>query len=275
MTGAGTNTYLVGCESIVVVDPGPAIAAHVDALWQAVAGKLEAILVTHTHHDHSPAAALLAARSGAPVYGALSSHTAWQDASFAPDVELVDGQRLAFAAAKLRALHTPGHVDNHFCFLLEESGLLFAGDHMMQGSTVVIAPPQGDMAAYIASLRQLSSQPLQAIAPAHGELMLEPVQEIERLIAHRMRRETKVYAALVAAGSVAFEALLAQVYDDVDPHLHSIAQHSLLAHLLKLEKESRVLRITPAAQSSALCSASIAEAGTGARIDNSRWQVER
>ena len=192
MTGPGTNSYLIGKEQIAVIDPGPAIPSHVDAILQACNGRLKWILVTHTHKDHSPAAAELAEATGALIMGnLLAEDDGFQDSSFKPYSGFDQDQCLQSDEFSLRAIKTPGHVDNHICFLLEQEGLLFSGDHIMQGSTVVIIPPHGDMKDYIESLQRLKSYSLQTLAPAHGELINQPQDEINGLIEHRLGREKK------------------------------------------------------------------------------------
>lgn len=243
MTGPGTNTYLVGDAQIAVVDPGPDDADHVDAILEACGDRLTWIIVTHTHADHSPAAAALARATGAVVLGnTLSEDDGHQDRTFNPARALAHDECLSAAGFTLRAIHTPGHVDNHVCFLVEEDGLLLTGDHIMQGSTVVIIPPYGDMQAYIESLRRLLYYPISALGPGHGLVIDTPAREIEGLIAHRLSRETKVVDSLHAAGGATLESLLPRVYDDVDACLHVLAKYSLLAHLIKLEKEQRAVR---------------------------------
>ncbi len=253
MTGPGTNSYLVGRgDRWVVIDPGPAIDAHLQALRDALPAPPVAILATHTHRDHSPACAPLATATGAPVWGRLAQHPMWQDESFRPDHAPADGERLALAeGVTLHAVHTPGHASNHLCWWLEEEQLLFTGDHLMQGSTVVINPPDGDMAAYLQSLRALraahdaGTRPLQWLAPGHGFLVAEPPAVIDALVAHRLKREAKVVAALQAAraeGPLPLEALVPRVYDDVPAALHGVAARSLLAHLLKLALEGRAVQ---------------------------------
>jgi glyoxylase-like metal-dependent hydrolase (beta-lactamase superfamily II)/8-oxo-dGTP pyrophosphatase MutT (NUDIX family) len=244
MTGPGTNSYLVGdgAGNWTVIDPGPDIAAHVQALVDAAApGRIERILVTHTHRDHSPAAAALAAATGAPVWGRVAAHPQWQDTGFAPQHEPAHGERIvAGAGCTLRVIHTPGHASNHLCYLLEEEKLLFTGDHVMQGSTVVINPPDGDMAAYLRALEALLAEDLEWLAPGHGFLVAEPHAVLRALIAHRLKREAKVVAALRPAAEP-IEVLLPRVYDDVPAALHGVAARSLLAHLLKLQAEGQVL----------------------------------
>jgi glyoxylase-like metal-dependent hydrolase (beta-lactamase superfamily II) len=242
MTGPGTNTYLLGNEEVIVLDPGPAIDAHVDAILAAGEGRIRYIVCTHTHPDHSPAWQAVARATGATVIGASPDGDDHQDESFEPDLELAHGYRLATDELSLLALHTPGHVSNHYCFLLEDERMLFAGDHIMNGSTVVIIPPGGDMQAYIASLRMLLDYPLSNIAPGHGELIENSRHEIEHLVAHRLKREAKVLTGLDELGEADMDTLVKRVYDDVDPALHAWARLSMEAHLIKLEREGRARR---------------------------------
>lgn len=243
MTGPGTNSYLVGVgDDWTAIDPGPELVstgdAHIQALLAAAPGRITQILVTHTHRDHSPAARALSAATGAPVLGRTATHPMWQDPHFACSRELLHGERLAAGAGcTLRVLHTPGHASNHLCFLLEEEKTLFTGDHVMQGSTVVINPPDGDMSAYLAALAALLDEDLEWFAPGHGFLVAQPHEVVRALIAHRLRREAKVKSALSAAGPQPLPDLLPQVYDDVPAALHPVAARSLLAHLLKLQQD--------------------------------------
>ena len=243
MTGPGTNTYLVGGgarNEWAVIDPGPLDAEHVENILAAAPGPIRWIFATHTHPDHSPAAAPLAGRTGATVHGRLADHPEWQDASFAPQVLLAGGERYALdEGVTLRAIHTPGHASNHLCYLLEEERTLFTGDHVMQLSTVVINPPDGDMAAYLASLRELLALELDWLAPGHGFLMAQPAAALQYIIDHRLRREAKVVDALRDLGPASAEALLARVYDDVPPRMHAMALRSLKAHLAKLGGDAR------------------------------------
>jgi glyoxylase-like metal-dependent hydrolase (beta-lactamase superfamily II) len=165
-----------------------------------------------------------------------------QDATFRPIRILDDGDSLHAGSGVLRVLHTPGHASNHLCFLLESAGLLFTGDHLMQGSTVVIAPPDGDMRAYLDSLARLQREPVTRLAPGHGLVVEAAQDEIARVIAHRLRREAKVVERLKLSGTAAIDTLVGSVYDDVDPRLHELAKSSLLAHLIKLERDARVRR---------------------------------
>ena len=240
MTGPGTNTYLVGEHEIAVIDPGPAIDVHVDAILGAAAGRIRWILCTHTHVDHSPAAALLKARTGASVIGRPRPEHGNQDHTFAPDRIPEHCERLELGALTLRALHTPGHASNHLCYLLEDTRMLFTGDHVMQGSTVVINPPDGDMRAYLASLERLLAEDAAILAPGHGYLIGGPHKEVKRLIAHRLAREAKITAALARLGSPTLEEMLPVVYDDVHPRIHPVAARSLTAHLQKLTADGAV-----------------------------------
>ena len=239
MTGPGTNTYLLGdaTTGIAVIDPGPAIETHLDAI--AAHGPIRWILCTHTHIDHSPAAAPLKARTGATTFGMLALHSQRQDTTFQPDIHLADGERLAIAGCTLRVLHTPGHASNQLCYLLEEEKLLFTGDHIMQGSTVVINPPDGDMRAYLDSLNALLAHDIAYVAPGHGFLMDRLPEVVDRLLLHRRDRENKVLHALRTLGPATVEELVPAAYDDTPPARHGIAARSLLAHLLKLEAEGR------------------------------------
>ena len=240
MTGPGTNTYLIGSgDDLAVIDPGPALEAHVQAILAQAGGRIGSIFVTHTHLDHSPAALMLKEMTGATLYGMPAPAGDNQDQVFQPDRVLAHGERILVAGCTLRVIHTPGHASNHLCYLLEEEQMLFTGDHVMQGSTVVINPPDGNMGAYCASLRALQDEDIAFLAPGHGFLMDAPQQRISRLLAHRLARENKVIDALSRAGAATDLALLALVYDDVPQSRHRMASRSLLAHLIKLEEEGR------------------------------------
>ena len=243
MTGPGTNTYLIGDRELVVLDPGPASAAHLEAIVAAVgAARVVAIAVTHTHRDHSPGAAALGARLGAPLVGRLARHPAFQDPSFVPDVAAEDGLALATDAGALCAVATPGHASNHTCWHQPSLRLLYSGDHILGTVSPVILPPDGDMGEYLDSLARLRRLDLALLAPGHGPLLTEPAAIIDALVAHRLAREARVVAALAALGPAPLDALLAVVYADVDAQLHGYARHSLEAHLLKLERDGRARR---------------------------------
>jgi glyoxylase-like metal-dependent hydrolase (beta-lactamase superfamily II)/8-oxo-dGTP pyrophosphatase MutT (NUDIX family) len=250
MTGPGTNAYLVGSgEAWALVDPGPDEAPHVQALLAAFESEVKAqqpgatlhwILCTHTHKDHSPAAAAVHAATGAPRAGRVAAHPEWQDTGFAPERVLNHGERIELGPdCTLRVVHTPGHASNHLCFLLEQEKLLFTGDHLMQGSTVVINPPDGDMGAYLRSLQALLAEDIEWLAPGHGFLIDQPHAVVNKTIAHRLAREKKVLGALKALGASTMDALLARVYDDVPEKLHAVARRSLTAHLHKLRDDGR------------------------------------
>lgn len=239
MTGPGTNTYLVGESEFAVIDPGPALDPHVVKILETGAGRIRWILTTHTHMDHSPATAALKAATGAQVLGRPAPPGASQDQGYAADRVPSDGERMPLGKLHLRAIHTPGHASNHLCYLLEETKMLFTGDHVMQGSTVVINPPDGDMRAYLASLEKLLAEDIAIIAPGHGYLIGAPHKEVRRLVAHRLAREAKVAAALKRRGEATLEELLPDVYDDVPARMHPVAARSLAAHLDKLVAEGR------------------------------------
>lgn len=241
MTGPGTNTYIIGRDELALIDPGPAIDAHLSAMLGAVGKRLRWILCTHTHLDHSPGAKALQAATGAQVLGfAPVPDDGRQDTAFAPDRTLRDGDAVDCGAFALRAVHTPGHASNHLCYLLETKRILFTGDHVMQGSTVVISPPDGDMQAYLKSLERLLALDLAAFAPGHGRVIETPHDEVRRLIAHRLKREQKVLDAFRNKNPATLDELLPLVYDDVAAKLHRVARRSLHAHLIKLARESRV-----------------------------------
>lgn len=250
-TYTGTQTYLVGQgDGLAVIDPGPAVAEHLAALEQAIAGKpVLAICCTHTHRDHSPAAAPLAARTGAPVIGCaplvLQSDEPRADAPFdpdyAPDRVLADGESFAGPGWTLTALATPGHTSNHLCYALEEAGALFTGDHVMGWSTSVVAPPDGDMAAYMASLEILHARSDRVYYPAHGPQVARPRQLVRGMIGHRRQRERQI-VRLLDRQARTIEDLVASMYKAIDPRLWPAAGQSVKAHLIDLERRGLVTR---------------------------------
>ena len=247
MTGPGTNSYFIGTptgDEWALLDAGPADAGHLEALRKAAPGPVTRLLVTHTHKDHSPGVAALRDHFGAATFGRVAEHAEWQDASFVPDHVLADGDRLRLGAgATLRVVHTRGHASNHLCYLLEEEKLLFTGDHLMQGSTVVINPPDGDMAQYMASLERLLEEDLEWLAPGHGFLVDRPHDTVRATLAHRRGREALVLADVVQHGPDFEAAMVARIYASTDRRLHGVALRSLRAHLLKLQQEGVVRQL--------------------------------
>jgi len=241
MTGPGTNAYLIGSGDLALIDPGPESERHLSVMLEAVGGRLKWILCTHTHLDHSPGAKALKAATGAELlgFGGIPADGR-QDKGFAPDRVLRDGDVVDCGEFRLRAVHTPGHASNHLCYLLDGERWLFTGDHVMQGSTVVISPPDGDMTTYLKSLERLLALDLAAFAPGHGRVIDKPHDEVKRLIAHRFKREKKVVAAFSKQNPATLDELLPLVYDDVPQGIHPVARRSLHAHLIKLREDGRV-----------------------------------
>ncbi len=237
MTGPGTNTYLLGDKDVVVLDPGPVIDTHIDTIAAAAPGKIKWIVVTHTHPDHSPAAMRLAQITGAQLAGQPAPDGPSQDRTFIPSRVLGDGDTRETSELTLRAVHTPGHASNHLCYWHERLAWLFTGDHIMNGSTVVINPPDGNMGDYLRSLTRLKSLDLKAFAPGHGEVIENPDEVVDWLIDHRLGREVKVISILGSHPDLTTRELATFVYDDVDVSLHALAERSLLAHLIKLEED--------------------------------------
>jgi glyoxylase-like metal-dependent hydrolase (beta-lactamase superfamily II) len=237
MTGPGTNTYLVGIDEIAVIDPGPGDPSHLDAVAGCGGDRIRWILLTHTHEDHAPGTAGLVERTGAEVLAFDDG-----DTSVALDGTLADGDVIEATEFHLTAIHTPGHASNHLCYLLNEERTLFTGDHIMQGSTVVIAPPDGDMAAYLASLERLKRiRPrLRIIAPGHGYLIDDPMAVIDEYISHRLERERQVVDTLRSRGRAAISDLVGDIYTDVPVELHPWARYSVWAHLRKLADDGLV-----------------------------------
>jgi glyoxylase-like metal-dependent hydrolase (beta-lactamase superfamily II) len=242
----GTQTYLLGTDAVAVIDPGPDLPEHVDALIAAIGGRpLSAILVTHTHRDHSPAARPLAQATGAPIIGCAplamegTALEAGFDPEHAPDRVLTDGDEIAVAGDALSAVATPGHTSNHLCFAWR--GALFTGDHVMGWSTTVVVPPDGDMADYMASLDKLRGRDDAIFYPAHGPAVANPQQYVRHLIGHRMQRETQILR-LVGERARDIPDIVAEAYPALDPRLVMAAGASVLAHLLDLERRGHVVR---------------------------------
>ena len=254
MTGPGTNSYLVGdpATGFIAIDPGPADAEHLDKLWRAAGGDIRMIVCTHSHPDHSPGAAPLqalcvqAGRVAPPILGLPSAPTARAASAFAPDRSLQNNELLALSGHApegnithtLQVIHTPGHAANHLCLLLQEDGLLFSGDHILNGSTTVIDPPDGNMADYLDSLDRLDAacteHGVEFILPAHGYVLSDARGAVARLKAHRLAREAKVLAAMQALPDGDMEDWVRHAYDDVPPRLWPVAQRSLLAHVERI-----------------------------------------
>jgi len=247
----GTQSYIVGAGArVAVIDPGPDDAEHIAALIAAIGDvQVSAIVCTHTHHDHSPAAAPLAAATGAPVIGCAPfslkddgpRSDAGFDVTYRPDMVLVDGQTLEGPDWTLRAVWTPGHTSNHLCFALEESGALFSGDHVMGWSTTVVSPPDGDMTEYMASLQLLQTREDRIYYPAHGEAVTNPKQLVRGMIGHRRQRENQILR-LLGEGIGVIEQMVPQMYKGVDQQLWPAAGRSVMAHLIDLERRGMVAR---------------------------------
>ncbi len=249
-TFTGTQTYVVGTRDVAVIDPGPDDEAHVAHLLEALgAAKVASILVTHTHRDHSPASRPVAAATGAPILGcaplAIADDGPRADAAFdfdyAPDVVLADGGRVAGDDWTLQAVATPGHTSNHLCFAWPERKALFTGDHIMGWSTTIVSPPDGDMAAYMASLELLLTRDDLVYYPTHGPAITEPKAHVRALIAHRRMREAQILAALQDGEGIITD-MVPTLYRETDPGLYPAAARSVLAHLLDLEAQGRVTR---------------------------------
>ncbi|MDP9971244.1 glyoxylase-like metal-dependent hydrolase (beta-lactamase superfamily II)/8-oxo-dGTP pyrophosphatase MutT (NUDIX family) [Variovorax paradoxus] len=255
MTGPGTNSYIVGdaATGYLVIDPGPNDAAHIDRLWRATEGNIRMIVCTHSHADHSPGAAPLQAlcKQKPPILGLSSAPTARSSARFAAERELRDGERLVLSGTTaegepvshtLRAIHTPGHAANHLCLVLEEDGLLFSGDHILNGSTTVVDPPDGDMNAYLDSLDKLDAAceagGIDFILPAHGHVIGSARRAIAQLKAHRLKREAKIAAAMQRLPQGTPDDWLPLAYDDVPERMWPVAARSLAAHVARIRQRT-------------------------------------
>ncbi len=248
-TFTGTQTYVVGSSDVAVIDPGPDEADHLTALTAAIAGRpLVAIVCTHTHRDHSPAAQPLRAMTGAPVIGCAPltldddgpRADAAFDAAYRPDRILADGERLAGEGWTLEAVATPGHTSNHLCFALVEEQALFTGDHVMGWSTSVISPPDGDLADYMRSMQRLLERQDTIYYPAHGEPIDNPQRLVRGMMGHRKQREGQIMRFLERNGDSLIPDMVAEMYKGVDPRLHPAAGRSVLAHLIDLHQRGLV-----------------------------------
>ncbi len=252
MTGPGTNSYLVGepASGYIAIDPGPADADHLDRLYRAAGGDIRLIVCTHSHPDHSPGAKPLQAMCTPrpAILGLPSAPTARAHSAFTPDRSLQHQELLALTAQgpdgdithTLKALHTPGHAANHVCLVLLEDGILFSGDHILNGSTTVVDPPDGNMSAYLDSLDVLSSacdqHQIEFIAPAHGYVLGHAKAAIAQLRAHRLKREAKIVGVMQAQPDGTLDDWVAQAYDDVDPRIWPVAKRSLMAHIERVRE---------------------------------------
>ncbi len=258
-TFTGTQTYIVGAGAdVAVIDPGPygsgdAVGmeseGHVEAILAAVGdARIAAIVCTHTHRDHSPATRPLKAATGAPIIGCAPltldddgpRADAAFDADYAPDRVLADGERISGDGWTLETVATPGHTSNHLCYSVVESGALFTGDHVMGWSTSVVSPPDGDMAAYMASLQKLHDREDRVLYPAHGPQIDNPRQLVRGMMGHRRQRERQIVRLLEESGPHAIPEFVSAMYKGLDARLHGAAGRSVLAHLIDLERQGRV-----------------------------------
>ena len=249
-TFKGTGVYIVGENDVAVIDPGPLLAEHVAALKRALDGKrVSHILITHCHADHSPAAKPLKEWCGAETY-AFGPHgsgrddndvkvEAGGDMDFVPDIRVKDGEQIIGDGFSFECVHTPGHTSNHMCYALKEEKALFTGDHIMGWSTTVVTPPDGDMAQYMASVRKLEVRDDKILYPTHGAPVTQPKPFLAAYLAHRYEREEQVLAC-IGDGLDTIPVMVARIYAAVDKGLHAAAARSVLAHLIKLEREGRV-----------------------------------
>ncbi len=245
----GTGTYILGRENVAIVDPGPDLAEHVDALLDAIRGEtVTHILVTHTHLDHSPAVRAVQIATGAPSYAFGPHGTRPEDGAseggadfdFMPDHAVDDGDVIAGRGGwTVEAVHTPGHCSNHLCFALQEEDALLCGDHVMGWSTSIVSPPDGNMADYMASLEKVGRHAAKRYFPTHGAPIDAPAPYVKALLAHRHEREDQIMAEL-ANGPATIEAMVPRMYADVDPKLYPAAARSVLAHLIHMVETGRV-----------------------------------
>jgi len=249
-TNTGTQTHLVGTADLAVIDPGPDDAAHVEMLLRAIDGRrVTAIVITHTHRDHSPASRALKVATGAPIVGcaplALEDLGPRADASFdfdhAPDRVLAEGESVRGEGWTLEAIATPGHTSNHLCFALPETKALFSGDHVMGWSTTIVSPPDGDMAAYMASLDKLMRRDDRIYYPAHGDPVENPQRLVRGMMGHRKQREGQILR-LLRERAQPIPAMVERMYVGLDPRLFPAAERSVLAHLIDLEQRALVAR---------------------------------
>ncbi len=252
-TYTGTGVYIIGNGEVAVLDPGPALPGHETALDAALKGEtVSHVFVTHHHLDHSPLAHPLARKHGCKVYAKSPRLTepqggevrmeAGDDLSFQPDEEIEDGQVFTGPDWTLTALHTPGHTSNHMCYALKEARALFSGDHVMGWSTSVVNPFDGSMGDYIAQLRRIRAMEFRTLWPTHGPAITDPQPFLDAYIDHRLHRETQVLAQL-KAGQTTIKAMVSVMYADVDKRLHPAAAYSVLAHMIHLVEQGKVIAV--------------------------------
>lgn len=244
-TGPGTNTYVVGGDSALVIDPAGTGESHVTAIKDAIAGRpVAGVLATHHHSDHAPGAKELAEDLDVPFLA--------HPAKLEPNISLADEMAIDGLDSEAIALHTPGHASDHICLYFPDTGLFFSGDHLMGGSTVVISPPDGDMAAYLDSVTRLKDVRIETIMPGHGQPIYEPRALLDWYIAHRIEREEQVLSLLDDEG-VSIASMVAEMYSDIPEAAHRVAAMSVWAHLIKLENEGRARPVSGEGATSSWC----------------------
>jgi glyoxylase-like metal-dependent hydrolase (beta-lactamase superfamily II) len=252
-TYLGTGTYIVGHGEVAVIDPGPDMGEHLEAILAAIPGeRISHILITHHHSDHSPLARALSKATGARVWGRPVKTPPVEDAvkleagydNFTPDVAVLGGEVFDGPGWTLEAIHTPGHTSNHICYDLREENALFSGDHVMGWSTTVITPPDGDMGDYLRSLELIKARGFSTVWPTHGPPVTDVEPFLDAYIAHRRDRERQILDRL-AAGDTRIKAMVPTIYAGVDPRLHAPAAHSVLAQMIELVKSDRVVSDGP------------------------------
>lgn len=241
-TFKGTGTYIIGQNEVCVIDPGPNIPSHIDAIMTSLSDeKITNILITHNHMDHSPGAKSLSEKSGAKIYGFDVSDQQYTDVeveegldkNYQPDIILHDGDIIENSNWKIEVIHTPGHLSNHLCFAYLDEKALFTGDHIMGWSTTIISPPDGNMSDYLASLEKLRIRDEKTYYPTHGEPIKNPIQFVTQLIGHRLRRDKEIIRA-IGNGAHSIDGIIELVYADLDPKLNLAASRTIYAHLIRL-----------------------------------------